>query len=88
MNELGEQKRRSSTPHAARDREFDGDTPMHPSTFMAELAQQAPDDVVIFDEALTVLAGADAPPPADAAGPLLLDARRLARRRLPRRDRA
>jgi benzoylformate decarboxylase len=26
---------------------------MHPSTFMAELARQAPDDVVIFDEALT-----------------------------------
>ena len=37
---------RSSTRAAARDREFDGDTPMHPSTFMAELAQQAPDDVV------------------------------------------
>ena len=69
-------------------REFDGDTPMHPSTFMAELAQQVPDDVVIFDEALTVVARADAPPAAEPAGPLLRDARRLARRRLPRRDRA
>jgi benzoylformate decarboxylase len=26
---------------------------MHPSTFMAELARQAPDDLVVFDEALT-----------------------------------
>ena len=44
---------RSSTSHEARDAEFDGDSPMHPAVFMAELAQQAPDDVVIFDEALT-----------------------------------
>ena len=53
MNELGEQKRRELDAAAARDREFDGETPMHPSTFMAELAHQVPHDVVIFDEALT-----------------------------------
>jgi benzoylformate decarboxylase len=53
MSELGEQKQRELDSAAARDREFDGDTPMHPSTFMAELARQAPDDVVVFDEALT-----------------------------------
>jgi benzoylformate decarboxylase len=29
-------------------------TPLHPSRFMAALAEQAPDDVVVFDEALTV----------------------------------
>ena len=52
-NELREQKSRELDAATARDREFDGDTPMHPSTFMAELAQQVPDDVVIFDEALT-----------------------------------
>ena len=34
---------------------------------MAELARQVPDDVVIFDEALTDVARADAPPAADAA---------------------
>jgi benzoylformate decarboxylase len=52
-SELGEQKRRELDAHGARDAEFDGSTPLHPSTFMAELARQAPDDVVIFDEALT-----------------------------------
>ncbi len=52
-NALGEQKRRELDAATARDHEFDGDTPMHPSVFMAELAQQVPDDVVIFDEALT-----------------------------------
>jgi thiamine pyrophosphate-dependent acetolactate synthase large subunit-like protein len=53
VNELREQKRRELDAASARDREFDGDTPMHPSVFMAELARQAPDDVVVFDEALT-----------------------------------
>lgn len=53
VNELREQKRKELDAAEARDRAFDGDTPMHPSTFMAELARQAPDDVVVFDEALT-----------------------------------
>ena len=35
-------------------REFDDATPLHMATFAAELARQAPDDVVVFDEALTV----------------------------------
>jgi benzoylformate decarboxylase len=51
--ELGAQKQRELDAHETADRGFDGDTPMHPSTFMAELARQAPDDVVLFDEALT-----------------------------------
>jgi benzoylformate decarboxylase len=50
---LGEQKQAELDAHEARDREFEGDTPMHPATFMAELARQVPDDVVVFDEALT-----------------------------------
>src|SRR5262245_5502417 len=50
---LGEQKQQELAGHESRDAEFDGDSPMHPATFMAELARQAPDDVVIFDEALT-----------------------------------
>jgi benzoylformate decarboxylase len=51
--ELAEQKRKELEAAEARDREYDGDTPMHPSVFMAELARQAPADVVVFDEALT-----------------------------------
>src|SRR5262245_704636 len=51
--ELGERKRGELEAAEARDREYDGDTPMHPSVFMAELARQAPADVVVFDEALT-----------------------------------
>ena len=41
--------------HAAqqRDARFDGELPMHPATFLIELARQAPADVVVFDEALT-----------------------------------
>ena len=53
IDELRAQKRAELDAAEARDRAFDGDTPMHPSTFMAELARQAPEDVVIFDEALT-----------------------------------
>jgi benzoylformate decarboxylase len=53
VNELGEQKKKDLNAHTAKDAEFDGDTPLHPSVFMAELARQVPDDVVIFDEALT-----------------------------------
>jgi benzoylformate decarboxylase len=53
LNELAEQKRTELDAAAARDREVEGETPLHPSTFMAELARQVPDDVVVFDEALT-----------------------------------
>ena len=53
MDDLAEQKRKELESAKAHDREFEGDTPMHPSTFMAELARQVGDDVVIFDEALT-----------------------------------
>jgi benzoylformate decarboxylase len=51
--DLAEQKRADLEAHESRDAAFDGDSPMHPATFMAELARQAPDDVVVFDEALT-----------------------------------
>jgi benzoylformate decarboxylase len=53
VQELGEQKEKELAAAEARDREFDGELPMHPSVFMAELARQAPSDVVVFDEALT-----------------------------------
>jgi thiamine pyrophosphate-dependent acetolactate synthase large subunit-like protein len=53
LDELEQQKRRELDAARAQDEEHDGDTPMHPSTFMAELARQVPEDVVIFDEALT-----------------------------------
>jgi thiamine pyrophosphate-dependent acetolactate synthase large subunit-like protein len=53
LNQLAEQKRKELEGAQERDREFEGDTPMHPSTFMAELARQVGDDVVVFDEALT-----------------------------------
>jgi benzoylformate decarboxylase len=51
--ELADRKRDELDAAAARDAEYDGAEPMHPSTFMAELARQVPDDVVLFDEALT-----------------------------------
>ncbi len=51
--QLGARKEQELAAHVASDAEFDGDTPMHPGVFMAELARQVPDDVVIFDEALT-----------------------------------
>jgi benzoylformate decarboxylase len=50
---LGDEKRKQLEAHEARDAEFEGDSPMHPAGFMAELARQVPEDVVIFDEALT-----------------------------------
>ena len=53
VGELGERKQRELADAAAADLEFEGATPLHPSTFMIELARQAPDDVVVFDEALT-----------------------------------
>jgi benzoylformate decarboxylase len=51
--ELGARKLRELEAAEEHDRGFEGDTPMHPAAFMAELARQTPDDVVIFDEALT-----------------------------------
>jgi benzoylformate decarboxylase len=51
--ELGGQKARELEQAAARDREDSGGEPLHASTFMTELARQVPDDVVVFDEALT-----------------------------------
>jgi thiamine pyrophosphate-dependent acetolactate synthase large subunit-like protein len=36
------------------DLEFEDAVPLHMSAFTAELARQAPDDVIVFDEALTV----------------------------------
>jgi benzoylformate decarboxylase len=51
--ELGNQKRQELEAAAAADRAYEGDSPIHPSTFMTELARQAPEDVVVFDEALT-----------------------------------
>jgi thiamine pyrophosphate-dependent acetolactate synthase large subunit-like protein len=53
MDDLAEQKQKELESAVAHDREFEGNIPMHPSTFMAELARQVGDDVVIFDEALT-----------------------------------
>ena len=50
---LAEQKRKELEAHESADHAFEGGSPMHPSVFMAELARQVPDDVVIFDEALT-----------------------------------
>jgi benzoylformate decarboxylase len=51
--DLAERKRKELAAWEERDAQFEGDSPMHPATFMAELARQAPEDVVIFDEALT-----------------------------------
>jgi thiamine pyrophosphate-dependent acetolactate synthase large subunit-like protein len=51
--DLADRKRKELAAWEERDAAFEGDSPMHPSVFMAELAKQAPEDVVIFDEALT-----------------------------------
>ena len=53
LRDLQQRKQQELDAAAARDAEFEGAEPMHPSTFMAELARQAPEDVVLFDEALT-----------------------------------
>jgi benzoylformate decarboxylase len=52
--ELTELKERETRDALEADREFDETVPLHASVFTAELARQAPDDVVVFDEALTV----------------------------------
>ena len=50
---------------AARDREFDGDTPMHPSTFMAELAEPGAGRRRRLRRGADLLAGADPLPAAE-----------------------
>jgi benzoylformate decarboxylase len=52
--ELAALKERETAAALEGDREFDDASPLHMATFAAELARQAPDDVVVFDEALTV----------------------------------
>jgi benzoylformate decarboxylase len=52
--ELGAQKERELAEADEADREFAGQVPLHPSTFMIELARRVPEDVIVFDEALTV----------------------------------
>jgi benzoylformate decarboxylase len=52
--ELTELKERETRDALEADREFDETVPLHASVFTSELARQAPDDVVVFDEALTV----------------------------------
>jgi benzoylformate decarboxylase len=51
---LAELKQRETEAALEADREFEDAVPLHASVFMAELARQAPDDVIVFDEALTV----------------------------------
>jgi benzoylformate decarboxylase len=51
---LTELKERETAAALEADREFDETVPLHASVFTSELARQAPDDVVVFDEALTV----------------------------------
>ncbi len=84
--ELGEQKRAELEAHEARDREFEGDTPMHPATFVAELARQAPDDVVVFDEALTASPALTHYLPPRRPGHYFATRGGSLGRRLPRRD--
>jgi benzoylformate decarboxylase len=52
--ELAALKERETAAALEGDREFDDATPLHMATFAAELARQAGDDVIVFDEALTV----------------------------------
>ena len=51
--ELAQQKRNELQRAEQLDARFDGELPMHPAAFLTELARQAPEDVVVFDEALT-----------------------------------
>ena len=52
--ELGERKRQELQSFDEADSAHGDDAPLHPSVFMAELARHLPEDVMIFDEALTV----------------------------------
>src|SRR3954447_887580 len=54
LTESGAQKQRDLEAFDESDRSHAGDDQLHPSVFMAELAKRVPDDVMIFDEALTV----------------------------------
>jgi benzoylformate decarboxylase len=53
-DELAALKQRETEAALEADREFEDTVPLHASVFMAELARQVPDDVIVFDEALTV----------------------------------
>jgi thiamine pyrophosphate-dependent acetolactate synthase large subunit-like protein len=50
----GEASRRERTRQLERDRSVRDQTPLRASRFMEELARHVPDDVIVFDEALTV----------------------------------
>lgn len=50
----GAAQRAERERHLERDRAVADQVPLHASRFMAELARRAPDDVIVFDEALTV----------------------------------
>jgi benzoylformate decarboxylase len=54
VEELKALKGRETEAAFEGDREFEHAVPLHMSAFTSELARQAPDDVVVFDEALTV----------------------------------
>jgi benzoylformate decarboxylase len=54
LTESGTQKQRDLEAFDESDRSHAGDDLLHPSVFMSELAKRVPDDVMIFDEALTV----------------------------------
>ncbi|SRR6266508_4575547 len=52
--ELAELRRQELEAAHEADRAFEDAVPMHASVFMAELGRQVPEDVIVFDEALTV----------------------------------
>ena len=53
VDELTALKERETEAALEGDREFEDTVPLHMSVFTSELARQAPDDVIVFDEALT-----------------------------------
>ena len=53
-NESGADKQRELDAFDQADRSHHDDATLHPSVFLAELAKRVPDDVMIFDEALTM----------------------------------
>jgi benzoylformate decarboxylase len=52
--ESGAEKQRELDAFDEADRSHAGDEALHPSVFLAELARRVPDDVMVFDEALTM----------------------------------